>query len=155
MALEEAAAWLDDGLTLPIAGKKYRVPEPSAELGIRLEVLLNTSKDHRGSDRYQQVLSDAEERDLYADVLGPAHDEMLTDGVSYPMLKHAALTAWYHFVIGPEVAEQFWNEGVTKGKAAAATSSRPAPRATRRTTAAATTTRKRASGSGTKPRRSS
>lgn len=156
MALEEAAAWLDDGLTLPIAGKKYRVPEPSVELGMRLEVLLNTDREQRpGSERYQQVLSDVEERDLYEEILGPAYGQMAADGVSYPLVKHAALTAWYHFVISPEVAERYWNEAVTRGKASPQPSSRSSRPATRRTGAAATTTKPRASGSGTRPRRSS
>lgn len=148
MALEEAAAWLDEGLVLPIAGKKYRVPEPSAELGLRLEVLLTSAQ--RGTDRYKQVLDDQQERDLYTELLGSAYGEMLAAGVSYPLLKLAAVTAMYHFVIDPQAAEAIWNEGVTKGKAAG--TSRSARPATRRTTAAATTTKRRASGSGTKPR---
>lgn len=149
MALEEAAAWLDGDLILPIGGKRYAVPEPSAELGMRLEVLLNTA--NRDSDRYRQVLSDQEERDLYEDLLGPAYDAMLADGVTYPRLKHAAVTAMFHFVISPEAAEAHWNSGAQQGKAAAR-SSRPA---TRRTTAAGSSTKPRASGSGTRPRRTS
>lgn len=156
MPLEEAAAWLDGDLELPIAGKKYRVPEPSVELGMRLEILLNTEKDQRGkSERYQKVLSDVEERDLYQEILGPVYGQMAGDGVSYPLVKHAAITAWYHFVISPEVAERYWNDAVTRGKAAAPPRSRSTPRGTSRTTAAANTTRKPASGSGTRSRRTS
>lgn len=151
MALEEAAAWLDGDLVLPIGGKKYRVPEPSAELGMRLEVILNVGKNGKMTDRQKQVLTDEEEHDTYRDVLGPAFDQMQRDGVTWPRLKHAAVTAMFHFVISPEAAEANWNRGVDRGKASSR-SSRPATRAT---TAAASTTKSRASGSGTRPRRSS
>jgi hypothetical protein len=157
MALEEAAAWLDGDLVLPIGGKTYKVPEPSAELGMRLEIILNVGRGVEGgprtagkmTDRQRQVLSDEEERDTYRDVLGPAYDAMVKDGVTWPRLKHAAITAMFHFLISPAVAEQHWNGGAGK---ATGRSSRPA---TRRTTAAASTTKSRASGSGTRSRRSS
>jgi hypothetical protein len=147
MALEEAAAWLDGDLVLPIGGKKYRVPEFSVELGIRVEVILNASRG-KATDRQKQILTDEEERETYRDVLGPAYDQMVKDGVTWPRMRHAAFTAMFHFNVSPEFAEQHWNRGVTEGKAPAG-SSRPA---TRRTTAAASTTRKPASGSGTRSR---
>ena len=149
MALEEASAWLDGDLVLPIAGKKYRVPEFDAELGMRVEVILNASRG-KASDRQRQILTDEEERDTYRDVLGPAYDQMIKDGVTWPRLRHAALTAMFHFNISPEMAEQHWNRAPAEGKAPAG--SRPA---TRRTTGAASTTKPRASGSGTRSRRSS
>lgn len=149
MALEEASAWLDGDLVLPIAGKKYRVPEFDAELGMRVEVILNASRG-KATERQQQILSDEEERDTYRDVLGPAYEQMVKDGVTWPRLRHAALTAMFHFNISPEMAEQHWNRGVQEGKAPAA--SRPG---TRRTTAAASTTKRPASGSGTRSQRRS
>lgn len=150
MALEEVGAWLDSGLILPINGKKYQVPEPNAELGLRLEVLMNSA--NRETDRYRQVLSDQEEHDLYSELLGPAYDEMIADGVSYPVMKLAATTAMIHFVISAEAAEVTWNQGVTKGKAGKPRNSRPA---TRPTTGAASTTKSRGSTSGTRSRRTS
>lgn len=149
MALEEAAVWLDGDLVLPIGGKKYRVPEYSAEIGVRVEVILAAGSG-KVSERQKQILDDEAERDLYRDVLGPAYDQ-LAAAVSWPMLKHCAVTAMFHFNIGPEVAERIWNRGAERGKAGSR-SSRPA---TSRTTAAARTTKPRASTSGTRPRRSS
>lgn len=157
MALEEAAAWLDGDLILPIGGKKYRVPEYNAEIGLRVEAVLNAGNTLRGDgavpERHRQLLSDEGEKNLYADVLGPAYEPLLT-AVSWPMLKHCALTAMFHFNISPEYAEMYWARTVGKSPAGKATgrTSRPA---TRRTTAAAPTTRKPASGSGTRSRRSS
>lgn len=150
MALEEAAAWLSGDLILPIAGKKYAVPEFDAELGMRVEVILNAGAG-KLSERSKQILDDEAERDLYRDVLGPAFDRMVADGVSWPRLKHAALTAMYHFNVSPTFAEAFWNGGPGEGKAVG-TGSRPA---TRRRTAVASTTKSRASSSGTRSRRSS
>lgn len=149
MALEEAAAWLDGDLVLPINGKKYRVPEYSAEIGMRVEAILAAGRGQAG-ERHKQVLDDEQEKDLYRDVLGPAYEQLLAD-VSWPMLKHCAVMAMFHFNISPEAGEAHWNRGAQSGKAVSR-SSRPA---TSRTTAAARTTKKPASGSGTSRRRSS
>lgn len=149
MALEEAAAYLGNDLILPIGGKKYRVSEYDAEVGLRVEVVLNAGAG-RVSDRARQVLDDEAEKDLYRDVLGDAYDQLFPN-VSWSMLKLAAITAMYHFNVSDEVGEEVWNQGVGAGKATSR-SSRPA---TRRTTAAASSTRSRASGSGTRSRRSS
>ncbi|MGY1773502.1 DUF7426 family protein [Blastococcus sp. SYSU D00813] len=155
MALEEAAAWLTGDLLLPIAGKQYRVPEYSAEVGVRVEILLATGRrvleGGQPRERDRQMLDDEQEQDLYRDVLGSAYDQLLAD-VSWPMLRHCALTAMYHFNVSEQVAEAHWNSGAAEAGKAASRSSRPA---TRRTTAAATTTKRRASGSGTRSRQSS
>lgn len=151
MALEEAAAWLDGDLILPIGGKKYRVPEYGVDVGIRVEVILNASRGQAATDRQRQILSDEEERDTYRDILGPAYDQLVADGVSWPRLRHAAFTAMFHFNISPEAAEAHWNRGVERGKAGTQVS----PRGTRRTTAGATSTKRRASSSGTRSPRSS
>lgn len=155
MALEEAAAWLDGDLVLPIGGRKYRVPEPSVDAAVRMQVLLDagrmTTAGQQLTDRQREVLSDEDELNTYPTILGPAYHQMVTDGVSFPRIKHAAITAMFHFMISPEVAEAHWNRGVQAGKATSR-SSRPA---TRRTTAAASTTKARASGSGTRSQRSS
>jgi len=155
MALEEAAAWLDGDLVLPIGGKKYRVPEPSVETAMRMQVLLSASRRVSAggdiTDRQQEVLTDQEEVDTYRLYLGPAYDQMVADAVTFPRIKHAAFTALFHFMVSPEVAEAHWNRGVQAGKA----SSRSPRPATRRTTAAASTTKARASGSGTRSPKSS
>lgn len=151
MALEELAGWLDDGLVLPIDGKKYKIPEYSAEVGLRVEALLNVGSGN-GAERHRQVLSDEAEKDLFRDVLGPVYEPLLK-AVSWPMVKHCALTAMYHFNISEQIAEAHWKtRSPQPGKAIAGRSSRPA---TQRTTAAATTTRARASTSGTRSRKSS
>lgn len=156
MALEEAAAWLDGDLVLPIGGKKYRVPEYSAEVGLRVEAVLDAGRRVATGgavrEKHQQILDDEEEKDLYRDVLGAAYEQLLKD-VSWPMLRHCALTAMYRFNMSEALAEAHWNRGAggEVGKAGSR-SSRPA---TRRTTAAASTTKLRASGSGTRSRKSS
>lgn len=153
MALEELSGWLDDSLVLPIDGRKYRVPEYSAEVGLRVEAVLNAGRGSRLSDRQRQVLDDEQEKDLYRDVLGPVYDELLAD-VSWAMLKFCAVTAMLHFNISEDEGARHWALRAAKsgGKAPTGRASRPA---TRRTTAAASTTKPRASGSGTRSRRTS
>ncbi|WP_345600453.1 DUF7426 family protein, partial [Thermocatellispora tengchongensis] len=87
-----------------------------------------------------EILSDADERRMYREALGPAWDQLVDDGASFAALKLAAMTNIIHYVRDPETAEAYFNAG---GKA-------PAPnRAARRTatrtrTGAATTTKPRA-----------
>ncbi|WP_411129914.1 hypothetical protein [Streptomyces sp. x-19] len=137
---------LDETLPLPIKGKVYTVLAPSAEVGLRTQALINAAAVAADGGKVdEQVLGDAAERDLFREVLGPAHDEMVSDGVKWPALKHAAITSMVWIAQDKEAAERFWN--------AAGDPSRLAPnRAARRQSGAANSTKNRGSTSGTSTR---
>ncbi|MEU7046037.1 hypothetical protein AB0A77_33975 [Streptomyces varsoviensis] len=148
MAFEALGELLDESLTLPIGAAVYTVPAPSAEVGLRTQALINAAAVAADGGRVdEQVLSDAAERELYADVLGSAHDEMVADGVSWPALKHSAITAMVWIAQDKAAAEKFWN--------AAGDPSRLAPNreARRARSGAAKSTPSRGSTSGTSGRK--
>ncbi|MFK0217948.1 hypothetical protein ACIQWN_07095 [Streptomyces vinaceus] len=147
MAFEELGELLDESIELPVAGRLYAVPAPSAEIGLRTQALIHAAAVAADGGRPdEQVLGDAAERDLYRDVLGPAHDEMIADGVKWPTLKHAAITAMVWIAQDKTAAERYWT--------AAGDPSRLAPnRAARRSqSGAASSTPSRGSTSGTSTR---
>ncbi|MFE7116665.1 hypothetical protein ACFU99_14750 [Streptomyces sp. NPDC057654] len=147
MAFEALDELLDDSLALPIGDTTYTVPAPSAAVGLRTQAIINAAAVAADGGRVdEQVLSDAAERDLYAEVLGSAHAEMVADGVSWPALKHSAITAMVWIAQDKAAAEKFWN--------AAGDPSRLAPNreARRARPGAAKSTPSRGSTSGTSTR---
>ena len=68
-------------------------------------------------DEQREVLSDEDELATYPVLLGPAYDQMVADGVSFARIKHAAVTATFHFMISPELAEANWKRGAREGAA--------------------------------------
>ncbi|GAA1327608.1 hypothetical protein GCM10009592_14670 [Brachybacterium rhamnosum] len=98
-------------------------------------------------DDEAQVLSDAEELDLYPDVLGPVYDELLDDGVPFRRLKLAATAAMLWTIHTEDVALDYWAAG---GKAPAP--NREQRRAATTRTGGANSTKRRASGTGTSTR---
>nr|WP_232544237.1 hypothetical protein [Streptomyces buecherae] len=138
---------LDESLPLPIGGRVFVVPAPSAEVGLRTQAIINAAALAADGGRVdEQVLSDAAERDLYRDVLGPAHGEMVEAGVTWPALKHAAITAMVWIAQDKAAAEQYWNSAPNR-----AAPNRAARRASSRS-AAASETPSRGSSSGTRTR---
>ena len=154
MAFKDLGDWAElGGLKLPIGGKVYSVPPVSAELGPRLEVVMSAGVDvARGNELgegSQEVLDDLGERDLYRDVLGAVYDEMVADKVSWPALKHAALTVMMDAVYDRDTAEQFWQ---SLGKPAPARK-KPADRLPPKDPKVTEIRTKRASTGGTTPRK--
>lgn len=149
--------FMDEGLTLPVNGKDYTVPEASAELGLRVTRFITLAKisahqpDRPLGPEDEQVLSDVAERDLYQEVLGDTYQELLDDGVAWAKLKHVALTALFWISDGENTALKYWESA---GKV-------PAPNragrrmATRTRTGAAATTPSRTSRTGTTTRKAS
>ncbi|MFK0296683.1 hypothetical protein ACIQU6_40285 [Streptomyces sp. NPDC090442] len=150
MGFRALGALLDDSLELPVGkpGQEriYRVPAPSAETGLRVQQLVTAAgRAADGGEVDADLVADAEERDLYADVLGTAYADLLAAGVTWPVLKHCAITAMVWIAQDKEAAERFWN--------AAGDPSRLAPnRAARRRSGGANSTRNPASTSGTSTR---
>ncbi|KOX16574.1 MULTISPECIES: DUF7426 family protein [unclassified Streptomyces] len=145
MAFEALDELLVESLTLPIGGRHYAVPAPSAEVGLRTQALVHAAAVAADGGRADEtVLSDAAERDHFRDVLGTAYDEMLADGVSWPALKHAALTCMVWIAQDKVAAERFWNSGGDPN--------RLAPNRAARRSGGANSTRNPGSGSGTSTR---
>lgn len=146
MAFEALGELLADSLHLPIGDRTYTVPAPSAEVGLRTQALINAAAVVADGGRVdEQVLGDAAERNLYGDVLGTAYDEMIADGVTWPELKHCAITAMVWIAQDKEAAEKYWRS--------AGDPSRLAPnRQARRQSGGANSTKRAASTSGTSTR---
>lgn len=93
-------------------------------------------------------MDDDSELEYYARLLGPAHTEMVNDGVSLDRIKHAGVTTSLWIGIGLEAAERYW---ASAGKPPAPPEpNRAAKRAASK--AAGSTTRRPASTSGTRAR---
>ncbi|MFD8611081.1 hypothetical protein [Streptomyces sp. NPDC059631] len=144
MAFRELGALLDAGLPLPIGDRIYVVPPPSAEVGLRVQrVMQAAATAANGGQISETVLDDVAEMDLYRDVLGTAYAEMIAAGVKWPMLKHCAMTAVAWIMQDEDAAERYWNSGGDPSQLA------PNREARRSSSAQAGTTRSRGSGSST------
>ena len=149
MAFEALDELLDETLQLPVAGRLFTIDAPSAEVGLRIQALINAAAVAADGGRVdEKVLGDAAERDLYRDVLGDAHDELVDAGVKWPALKHCALTAMVWIAQDKGAAERFWNAAGDPNRLAP---NRAARRASNRS-AAASSTPSRGSTSGTSTR---
>jgi hypothetical protein len=112
MPYGDLAARLRPGFDLPVGGKTYHVPEPSAKDGLWLQALMDGAANlvlttQLGAAN-KAVLSDEEERTVYQVALGAAYQQMLDDGVPWPVFKHAGTTAWVHWVRGADAGERYW-----------------------------------------------
>lgn len=147
MAFQALAELLDESLQLPIGETVYTVPAPSAEVGLRTQAIVNAAAAAAdGGHVDEEILSDAAERDLYRDVLGTAYDDLLAAGVSWPVLKHCAITAMVWIAQDRGAAETYWNAGGDPSRLA------PNRAARRARSGAASSTRSRGSSSGTSTR---
>ncbi len=126
MPFDDLAAFVRPGFDLPVLGRTYYVPPPSAGDGLWLQALIDgvesvvlTSAIGAAN---RAVLDDEQERTAYQIALGDAYQEMSDAGVPWPVLKHAGWTAWMYWTRGKAVAEAYWvTFGDGPGKAKAAT----------------------------------
>lgn len=162
--------YLDDSLTLPIDGIEYRIPGPSAEVGLMCQELFAAGAmfkmaeadptlaqaDGGISSATRRVLLEGDDEvNFYAKVLTKAvYDQMIADGVSFQRIKRAGTTVFLWVAVSLQVAENFWQYGVVSLDPLAQTA--PANRAARRSTRTRTASAaKPASPSGTKSRQTS
>lgn len=113
MAFKDLGDWAQlVGLRLPIGGRVYELPPISAELGPRVQALIDYGIDiavgNESAADGAQILDDVAERDLYKEVLGPVYDAMQADGVPWAALKHAAMTSIIDATRDREEAELYW-----------------------------------------------
>ncbi len=140
MAFKDLDEFFDDTLRLPVGGKEYVVPPPSAETGLFCQRLMEAGIDAvNGQSIDAAQLDDAGEKDMYKRVLGGVYDELMADGVSWPKIKHCGITAFLWIAGDKDTAEKYWERDPEAQEAP--------NRAERR--AAAASTRRRASGTTT------
>lgn len=148
----------DNSLTLPVAGKLYRIPGPSARVDLMCKTLLHAGLDVASGRPVNQAalgaieLDDNEENDLYRQVLGPVYQQLVDDGVAPKEVQFVGTTALIWVVYGDEIAERYWESG---GHPEAPGPDNRAQRRASTSTAGATTTRTAGSTSGTSSQRSS
>lgn len=145
----------DESLELPIKGKTYKIPSPSAEDGLKVQRITTMASRlmEKGEAVDTELLDDEEEQDLIQLCLGPTQAEMVANGVDWAWLRHAGLTAMFWITAGAEAAEKYWNTG---GNPELLAPNREARRAAKKNgSAAANGTRKRGSTSGTSTRKAS
>lgn len=111
MAFKDLGDWAElVGLRLPIGGRTYLLPPISAELGPRVQALIDYGIDIAAGNETDdtEVLDDLAERDLYKEVLGQVYDAMQADGVPWAALKHAAMTSMIDATRDRAEAEVYW-----------------------------------------------
>ena len=117
--LRDLDEFLDATLPLPIRGKVYTVEPPDGETGLRLQRLSDwmigtaaaVETDVDAPAPTSELVDDAAELDMYRSSLGAAYDEMIGDGVPWPKIKVAGMTAFLHWTVDPDTAEAYWSAG--------------------------------------------
>lgn len=90
-------------LELPINGKKYRIPDLPASVGVPLRLLMEDPE----ADVPQRGWSPEDEQRAF---LGDAYDQMMADGVPDGLFKRAFVVAQFAWMVGLDAAEQAWND---------------------------------------------
>lgn len=154
----DVTQYFDPGLELTVKGKDYKIPLPSAELGLwcRTMMAVNEITDESTDEQLQAAANQVAKlpplpgpKTMPEHLLGSAHAEMVADGVEDPYIEFCAMTAFFWIIGGEDAARRYWVSG---GRPEARG---PGNRASRRAaarktaTAAATATPQRASSSGT------
>jgi hypothetical protein len=171
---EALDAFLDDYLDLPVKGRDgqtrvYRIEEPSAEDGIRIERITSLAARLAAGGKApdSRVLDDEEELDLYRMCLGDAYEQLRTE-LKWGAFKHVALTVMFWVTTDKETAEQFWKTGqpgkapknraerrqASRGSSASGTASTTPSPASTSGTKAGSQRRSKGKGGGGKARRS-
>ena len=148
---------LDEFIELPVPtgnrdGKKrkvYRIESPSGRDGLKIEAITQAAVAlvSGGEDINTELLDDEEERNAFKLLLGDQYEQMLSDGVKWVWLRHAALTVLMWVNSGMQTAEQYWASAGDPERLARNRAERRSQQ--RGSSAAAKSTRQRASMSGT------
>lgn len=128
----------DDGLPVTVKGKKYVIPAPNLDTGLRLQAIAQLgAKVHTGGkvdpqDLERLKLDDDQEREFVTLMLTePITRKMDKDGLSFVQISRVAQYAFAHFAISPQSAARALEMGAFAGKA-----EEPQNRAARRAPAA-------------------
>lgn len=149
---------LDEFIELPVPigdrrdgkVKTYHIESPSGRDGLKIEAITQAAVvlASGGEDINTELLDDDEEKNTFKLLLSEEiYDEMLSDGVKWVWLRHAALTCLMWVNSGLKTAEQYW---ASAGDPEALARNRAERRSKQQgSSAAAKSTRGRASMSGT------
>lgn len=102
---EDLRTFFDPDLLLPVDGKEYRIPCPTAEEGLALKARLLS----------QRQVGDAEELQMLEKLCGPELWATLKSELSWPKVIHVARTGLVHYGYGPESANVYWEKGLDAG----------------------------------------
>lgn len=98
---DDLQTFFDPDLKLPVGGRVYRIPCPSARDGLVLRARMLSG----------QNISDTEELAMLRQLCGETWDELMSSQ-PWPVVVHAARTGLVYYGYGPESAERFWEEGL-------------------------------------------
>lgn len=88
-------------ITLPVKGKSYVLPVLTIEQGLRLRKIMDPND-----------AESMEDEELFAFLLGDAHDAMKADQVAPEVIARAAFVALADWQSGRPAAEVIWEQGV-------------------------------------------
>ncbi|OKI47236.1 DUF7426 family protein [Micromonospora sp. CB01531] len=120
MKFDDITQYFDPGLELTVKGKEYRVPLPSAELGLWCRTMMAASEldDTATGDQLQATAEQVSKlpplpgnRTMPEHLLGPVYRQMMTDGVEDPYIEFCAMTVFFWIVGGEAMAERYWRSG--------------------------------------------
>lgn len=112
--LPDLRTFYDPHLHLPIDGTTYTVNAPGAELGRRIEQYFRDPAT---------ILSDEEQIAVTAELFGATHDpetgtftggvwsKLVDDGISWPEIMRAGVTALIHYGRSEHSAAVYWRAG--------------------------------------------
>jgi hypothetical protein len=130
-------------------GKQYRIPSPTALVGMRLTALADIAmKSNKGvevaeADVMRLRISDEDERGFAEQVLGEeALEAMIADDVSWTHVKRITTFAFTYFAVSPESARKAAEAGLLSGKVQAPNRAQRRAKATTTGSAATKTPRK-------------
>lgn len=114
MTFEDLDEFFDPTLPLPIGGKTYTIPSPSADVGIRCQRMFSLMRraaqghtltaDEAASLRFD----DEDERTWHRTLLGPIYDELVADDVPWAKIQRVSSTAFTWITQGKSAAEAVW-----------------------------------------------
>ncbi|AYF30606.1 hypothetical protein CSH63_24810 [Micromonospora tulbaghiae] len=116
----DVTQYFDPGLTLTVKGRDYRVPLPSAELGLWCRTM--TAVSDLDSDSTEEQLQAAAEqvaklpplpgpKTMPEHLLGDVHARMVADGVEDPYIEFCAMTVFFWIMGGESAAHRYWTSG--------------------------------------------
>lgn len=130
-------------------GQVYRIPDPPADLGVKVSRLVTgaIAAYQSGAALDAELVGDDDERDMVERLLGDAYEEMRADGVRWSWIRHAGMTAMMWVALGDDAARAYWESGGDPGEVRPAGGNRASRRASQ---AMANTTRRPGSTSGSR-----
>ncbi|MFY1658579.1 DUF7426 family protein [Micromonospora sp. WMMD1274] len=117
---DDVTQYFDPGLTLTVKGRDYRVPLPSAELGLWCRTMTVVS-DLDSDSTEEQMQAAAEQiaklpplpgpKTMPEHLLGDVHARMVADGVEDPYIEFCAMTVFFWIMGGEQAAHRYWTTG--------------------------------------------